>query len=86
MPTTVGSINGAPKKVWYTTTGVEDLQFVGNFSSSNHVGGEICIEKIYDDIVYGRNAVLELLKSNKDINKIHSGKGEFKFTQMNDYL
>lgn len=23
---------------------------------------------------------------NKDINKIHSGKGEFKFTQMNDYL
>jgi len=33
-------------------------------------------EKIYDDIVYGRNAVLELLKSNKDINKIFIERGE----------
>ena len=33
-------------------------------------------EKIYDDIVYGRNAVLELLKSDRDINKIYIEKGE----------
>ena len=33
-------------------------------------------EKEYDDIVAGRNAVLELLKSNKDINKIFIEKGE----------
>ncbi len=30
----------------------------------------------YDDIVYGRNAVLELLKSNRDINKIFVERGE----------
>lgn len=30
----------------------------------------------YDDLVYGRNAVLELLKSNKDINKIFIERGE----------
>ena len=34
------------------------------------------IEKNYDDIVFGRNSVLELLKSNKDINKIFIEKGE----------
>lgn len=33
-------------------------------------------EKLYEDVVYGRNAVLELLKSNKDINKIFVEKGE----------
>ena len=33
-------------------------------------------EKIYDDIVYGRNAVLELLRSDRDINKIFIEKGE----------
>ncbi len=33
-------------------------------------------EKEYEDIVYGRNAVLELLKSDKDINKIFVEKGE----------
>lgn len=33
-------------------------------------------ENVYDDIVYGRNAVLELLKSNKDINKILIERGE----------
>ena len=32
--------------------------------------------KVYDDIVYGRNAVLELLKSEKDINKIFIERGE----------
>ena len=30
----------------------------------------------YDDLVYGRNAILELLKSGKDINKIFVQKGE----------
>lgn len=33
-------------------------------------------EKIYDDIIYGRNSVLELLKSGKDINKIFIERGE----------
>ena len=33
-------------------------------------------EKIYDDQVEGRNSVLELLESNKDINKIFVTKGE----------
>ena len=33
-------------------------------------------ENEYDDLVYGRNAVLELLKSDKDINKIFIEKGE----------
>ena len=32
--------------------------------------------KEYEDIIYGRNAVLELLKSDKDINKIFIEKGE----------
>ena len=31
---------------------------------------------IYDDLIYGRNAVLELLKSEKDINKIFIERGE----------
>ena len=33
-------------------------------------------DKVYDDIVSGRNAVLELLKSDKDINKIYVERGE----------
>ena len=33
-------------------------------------------EKIFDDQVEGRNAVLELLESDKDINKIYVTKGE----------
>ena len=33
-------------------------------------------QNIYDDIVYGRNSVLELLKSDKDINKILISRGE----------
>ena len=33
-------------------------------------------EKVYEDIVFGRNAVLELLKSDKDINKIYIESGE----------
>ena len=33
-------------------------------------------EKIYEDQVEGRNSVLELLESKKDINKIFVTKGE----------
>ena len=33
-------------------------------------------ENLYEDIVAGRNAVMELLKSNKDINKIFVERGE----------
>ena len=33
-------------------------------------------EKDYEDVVAGRNAVLELLKSEKDINKIFVERGE----------
>lgn len=33
-------------------------------------------KKIYDDVVAGRNAVLELLKSDKDINKLFIERGE----------
>lgn len=33
-------------------------------------------EKMYDDMIYGRNSVLELLKSNQDINKIFVERGE----------
>ena len=38
-----------------------------------HYDGE---EKVYDDIVEGRNAVLELLNSDRDVNKIFVQKGE----------
>ena len=37
---------------------------------------DVSIDKEYEDIVAGRNAVLELLKSNKDINKIFVERGE----------
>jgi 23S rRNA (guanosine2251-2'-O)-methyltransferase len=33
-------------------------------------------DKVYEDVVAGRNAVMELLKSSKDINKIFVEKGE----------
>ena len=36
----------------------------------------ISVDKEYEDIVAGRNAVLELLKSDKDINKIFVERGE----------
>ena len=36
------------------------------------------LEKIFDDQIEGRNAVLELLESDKDINKIYITKGELK--------
>ena len=36
------------------------------------------LDRIFDDQIEGRNAVLELLESNKDINKIYITKGELK--------
>mgnify|MGYP004588868177 CR=1 FL=1 len=36
------------------------------------------LDKIFDNQIEGRNAVLELLESNKDINKIYITKGELK--------
>jgi len=33
-------------------------------------------EKVYEDVVAGRNAVLELLKADKDINKLYIERGE----------
>ncbi len=36
------------------------------------------LNKMFDDQIEGRNAVLELLESNKDINKIYITKGELK--------
>lgn len=36
------------------------------------------LNKIFDDQIEGRNAVLELLESDKDINKIYMTKGELK--------
>lgn len=36
------------------------------------------LEKIFEDQIEGRNAVLELLESDKDINKIYITKGELK--------
>ena len=35
-------------------------------------------QKEFDDQIEGRNAVLELLESDKDINKIYITKGELK--------
>jgi len=37
---------------------------------------EVVEEKDYEDIVSGRNAVLELLKSEKDVNKLYIERGE----------
>ena len=33
-------------------------------------------DKIYEDQIEGRNSVLELLESGKDVNKIYVAKGE----------
>lgn len=44
-----------------------------NFKKNNNYNKQ---EKIYDDQVEGRNSVLELLESGKDINKIFITKGE----------
>ena len=48
-----------------------------DFSRERNVREEsLTIDKEYEDIVAGRNAVLELLKSDKDINKIFVERGE----------
>lgn len=44
--------------------------------SAENRDSETNIEKEYEDVVAGRNAVLELLKSGKDINKLFIEKGE----------
>ena len=44
-----------------------------NFQKQSYKNNE---EKTYDDQVEGRNSVLELLESGKDINKIYVSKGE----------
>ena len=36
------------------------------------------LDRMFDDQIEGRNAVLELLESDKDINKIYITKGELK--------
>ena len=46
---------------------------------------EQTLDKVYDDIVAGRNAVRELLKSGKDINKIFVTRGE-KHGSINEIL
>ena len=46
-----------------------------NFDRNNNNSDEQ-EEKVYDDLVVGRNAVLELLKSEKDINKLFIERGE----------
>ena len=42
------------------------------------INADTKLEKLFDDQVEGRNAVLELLESGKDINKIYITKGERK--------
>ena len=44
-----------------------------NFQKQSYKNNE---ERTYDDQVEGRNSVLELLESGKDINKIFVSKGE----------
>lgn len=51
----------------------EDFNKKTNYEPSKKLERE---EKDYEDIVAGRNAVLELLKSNKDVNKIFVERGE----------
>ena len=48
-------------------------------------------EKTYEDVVAGRNAVLELLKSDRDINKLYIERGEkhgspFNYADVDDIL
>lgn len=47
-----------------------------NYNNSNEKREKEVKEKDYEDIVSGRNAVLELLKSDKDINKLYIERGE----------
>lgn len=45
-------------------------------NDNNNYSNKLEQGKSYDDIVFGRNSVLELLKSDKDINKIFIERGE----------
>lgn len=53
-----------------------DRRFVDRRIEDRRQNDENIEETAYDDIVAGRNAVLELLKSEKDINKIFVERGE----------
>lgn len=53
-----------------------DRRFVERRIEDRRQNDEDIEESAYDDIVAGRNAVLELLKSEKDINKIFVERGE----------
>lgn len=53
-----------------------DRRFVDRRIEDRRQNDEDIEETAYDDIVAGRNAVLELLKSEKDINKIFVERGE----------
>lgn len=53
-----------------------DRRFVERRIEDRRQDDEDIEESAYDDIVAGRNAVLELLKSEKDINKIFVERGE----------
>ena len=47
-----------------------------NYKNNNLNREKEVKEKDYEDVVSGRNAVLELLKSDKDINKLYIERGE----------
>ena len=47
-----------------------------NYKNNNLNREKEVKEKVYEDVVSGRNAVLELLKSDKDINKLYIERGE----------
>ncbi len=51
----------------------KDFSKKTNYQKTNNIINE---EKVYEDVIAGRNAVLELLKSDKDINKIFVERGE----------
>ncbi len=53
-----------------------DRRFVERRSLEDRRQNDEQDENTYDDVVAGRNAVLELLKSEKDINKIYVERGE----------
>lgn len=53
-----------------------DRRFIERRSNEDRRQNDEADENSYDDIVAGRNAVLELLKSEKDINKIYVERGE----------
>ena len=64
---------------------VTDRRFVERRSQEDRRDKSAEDEKVYEDIVAGRNAVLELLKSDNDINKIYYERGE-KHGSINEIL